>query len=119
NLYPLATLTDTSEVTGREGWRVADYRRERSWWQATTSVADNEIAIDLGAGNSAQPDALWLDRGHNLWTHVVAVRYSDTGAGGSYTTLINYTLPASTVVGGDPTSATTPSITEEGAAWGL
>lgn len=115
NLYPAAALTTTSEVTGREGYRVADARRERSWWQTATSAANHNIKVDLGVGNTANVDSLWLDRGHNLAGQQVIVQYSDNGS--SWTALATLTVPAAGVVGGDPTTGF--SQTEEGACYAL
>lgn len=115
-LYPAATLSDSSELTGREAFRVADYRRERSWWQGATSTTGHFLATDLGTGNTGNVDSVCFDRGHNLAGRQVEIDYSDNGS--AWTTLVTLTFPASTVVGGDPT-LTTLSQTEEGAAYAL
>jgi hypothetical protein len=116
SLYPLATLSVSSELTGREGFRVADGRRERSWWQGATSATGHFIAVDLGVGNTGNVDSVYFDRGHNLATRQVEIDYSDNGS--AWTALVTLTFPAATVVGGDPT-LTTLSQTEEGANYAL
>jgi hypothetical protein len=116
SLYPLGTLTASSELTGREAYRVIDARRERSWWQGATSATGHFLAVDLGSGNTGNVDSVWFDRGHNLATRQVEVDYSDNGS--AWTALVTLTFPAATVVGGDPT-LTTLSQTEEGSNYAL
>lgn len=115
-LYPTATLTDSSELTGREAYRIIDARRERSWWQAATSATSHFVQVDLGAGIAANADAIWFDRGHNMAGRQIQIDYSDNGS--AWTTLRTLTFPAAGVVGGDPT-LTTMSATEEGVSWAL
>lgn len=118
--YPLATLSTTSEASGREAVRVADYRRERSWWQPAAAAANHNVTVDLGAGATANVDFLWLDRRHNLDGLAILVQYSDNGS--AWTTHQSLTVPAldgsgNYVVGGDPTSGF--CVTEEGACYAL
>jgi hypothetical protein len=121
NLYPLATLATTSEMTGREGFRVADYRRERSWWQTATVAAFHAVMVDLGAGKTATPDFVWLDRGHNLWGHSFQIAAGTDGV--SYPTIVlTRAIPALNADGtfpatGDPTVGW--AVTEEGACYAL
>lgn len=116
-LYPGAVLTASSELTGREAYRVIDARRERSWWQPANDGggSPNWLKADFGASVAA-PDALWIDRGHNLWGKTVLV--SRGNVDGVWTTTRTLTVPALGTIGGDPTS-TTMCVTEEGALWSL
>jgi hypothetical protein len=116
SLFPTATLTTSSDIAGHEGFRVADYRRERTWWQPTTdgpTATGNYVLVDLGAGKSATPDYLWIDRGHNLAGKTVRVQGSPDNI--TYDAGISRVVPAVGTVGGDPTSVL--SITEEAAAY--
>jgi hypothetical protein len=118
NLYPNAVLTASAEITGREALRVADYRRDRSWWQAPTdgAGADHTLTVDHGAGRAYGADYLWLDRGHNLWGRTVTLEGGDTGA--SWPVSQAFTVPAAGTLGGTP-SWPTLSVTEEGACYSL
>ena len=114
--YPNAVLSASSEAVGREARYVADYRRERTWWQPTASAANHYVAVDLGVGVTGNVDSLWLDRGHNLAGQTVAVQYSDDGS--AWTTLVSRAVPAAAAaVGGDP--LTIFCLTEEGACYTL
>ena len=115
-LYPGATLSASSELAGREAFRLADYRRERTWWQTATTATNHNVSVDAGAGNTRNADALWIDRGHNLAGKTIKVDHSDNGL--SWTTLRTLTVPATSTVGGDPTT-TTFAATEEGALYAL
>lgn len=120
NQYPGGAISARSEVAGHEAYRVGTYRRDRQWYQAANddqAEGFHMIERDLGAGNTATVNSLYIDRGHNLWGSVVAVR------GGSVAGADNYgvpdlTVPALGTIGGDPTS-TTMCVTEEGALWSL
>lgn len=117
-LYPAATLTASSEVVGHEGFRVADYRRDRTYWQTPAAGGDEYVKVDLGSGNTRAVDSIFIDRGHNLWSiaNGVGVQRSDDGS--TWTLEKAFAVPASTVVGGDPTSSTL-AVTEEGALWAI
>jgi hypothetical protein len=114
--YPTGAITTSSERTGHEGFRVADYRRERTSWQAVSTLANNNVTVDLGASVTRPVDSLYVDRGHNLWGKSVFV-YGDDGAGGS-TVGLSIAVPALGTLGGDPTLATF-CVTEEGALYCL
>ena len=119
--YPTATLSASSEVVGREVRRVADYRRERSWWQATddgvaSTPAGNWMKVDLGAVGAQPVDYLWLDRGHNQNGATVVVQGSDDDI--TYQPGVTRTIPSLFTVGGDPT-LTTMAATEEGCNYTL
>lgn len=116
NLYTLATVSAVSEVVGREAFHVADYRRDRTWWQSLTVATDRFVLVDHGVGVTRTVDYLYIDRGHNLWGKTVRLR-GDDGAGGSISDLL-LTVPAVGTVGGDPTLATM-SVTEEGALYSI
>lgn len=124
HLYPAATLTASSEATGHGVRYAADYRRERTSWQATDAGVNPTggwVMTNLGAGNTRAVNAAWLDRGHNLWGKTVVVEGGDDGATFP-TTLRSAVVPAldaagNYVVGGDPTTGW--CVTEEGAAYTL
>jgi hypothetical protein len=114
-LYPGAVLDATSEAVGREAFRVADYRRDRTWWQAANDVGVgslHRIRVHLPAAVS--PDFLFLDRGHNLAGQSITLLGGDDGA--TWPHSVTPIVPSA--VGGSPTS---PSMcqTEEGAAFTL
>jgi hypothetical protein len=116
NLYPNATLSWSAAVVGREGNYAADYRRERSFYQAAAAAASNAIVVDLGAGNTAAPDTIWLDRGHNLWGKTIYVEGSTDGAAWNNPGIVvAMVVPAQGTVGGDPTTGW--CVTEEGALY--
>lgn len=112
-LYPNAALTASSERTGHEAFRVADYRRERTSWQTATTAANHYLQVDLGAGMTRSADFLFLDRGHNLWGKTLQIRYGAAGV----TLFKSLTVPALGTLGGDPTVGM--SVTEEGACYAL
>lgn len=116
NLYPLATLSSTGDVVGREFQYVADYRRERTFWQAATTAADRAVLTDLGAGNTAVVDSCWIDRGHNLWGKNVAIEASDNAFVATPNS-VAAVVPAAGTVGGDPSVGW--CVTEEGALYTL
>lgn len=120
NLFPTASLTADAETTGREAYRVADYRRERSWWQPPSAAANHSLQLDLGSGVSAAADYMAFDRGHNLWGHTVTIKSATDGVTFS-TTVATLVVPAlvsgAFPVGGDPTTGW--SVTEEGAIYTL
>lgn len=116
NLYPLATLQYSTAIAGREGNYAADYRRERTLYQAAATIASNALNVDLGAGNTRTVDSVWLDRGHNLWGKTVQI-VGDDGLGGSTTIVVNYAVPALGTVGGNPLTGW--CVTEEGAIYTL
>lgn len=114
SLYPAAVLTSSTAVVGREVNFIADYRRERTYYQAAAVAANQFVQSDLGAGATDTFDAIWIDRGHNLWG---ASLQAYAGANN-----IALTVPAlvsgAFVPGGDPTSSVM-CVTEEGSAWSL
>lgn len=117
-LYPGAVLTTSSEQAGHEARRVADGRRERTDWMPTGAGTDptgNWVMVDLGSGNTAAPNCLWLDRGHNLGGHQLVVEGLTSGTVQFSST---HTVPAAGVVGGTPTAGTLVG-TLEGSAWGF
>lgn len=114
NLYSAGILSSTNAVVGREVNYVADYRRERTYFQASLDQVNNRVAVDLGAGNSSVIDSIFLDRGHNLWGYTIQVLSSDD----NFDTVPNFisaTVPAGGTVGGDPTAGW--AVTEEGALY--
>lgn len=121
NLYPYATLFASPSVTGTDVRYVADYRRERDYWQATDSSTPQYIGVDLGPNTVAPVDALWFDRAHNLWAQTLSVIGSDDQAGTVNVVQATLTVPVLGVVGGDPTSSypATMSVSEEGTLYSL
>jgi hypothetical protein len=111
--YPFATLSSSSERTGHEAFRVADYRRERTSWQPTAAAVSHYVEADLGTGGDRTVDYLYLDRGHNLWGKTIQVRYGVAGA----TLHVSLAVPAIGTLGGDPTTGF--AVTEEGACYAL
>lgn len=111
-LYPGATVDAASEVVGREAFRVADYRRDRTFWQPSTDGAGSDMWVRVHLSVARALDTIVLDRAHNLAGHTVYLEGSGDGA--TWSTSIALTVP--TAVGG---SVTAPSMcqTEEGAAW--
>jgi hypothetical protein len=115
NQYPNGTVSTSSERPGHEGFRVADYRRERTSWQAATTTAFQYVAVDCGVGVTRIVDCCFIDRGHNLWGKTVQIT-GDNGSGGganSFAALV----PAAGTLGGDPTTGW--CVTEEGAIYTL
>lgn len=114
--YPTAALTASSEAVGREPRRVADGRRDRTWWEAATDGGGNDhwLKADLGVGASGAVNYLFIDRGHNLWGQSLSVSRGDVD--GSWTETRALTVPAAGTVGGNPES-TTMAVTEEGALY--
>jgi hypothetical protein len=115
NLYPLATLSSTAAIAGREVQYLADYRRERTFFQAATAVAGHAVSVDLSAGVTAQPDTVWIDRGHNLWGQSISIIGSDDNFGTQPVNVTPSAIPAIGTVGGDPTTGW--CVTEEGALY--
>lgn len=116
NLYPSAVLSSSGAAPGTDVRYIADYRRERTKWQAAVNSNDPNVSVDLGAGSSRAIDSVWIDRGHNLWGLTVRVDASDaadfsTGNG------LQWVVPARGTVGGDPTAGW--CVTEEGALYTL
>lgn len=112
-LYPKATVFASNFITGREPFRVADARRDRSWWQGTAN--GDQIGVDMGVGNTVNPTYLYFDRGSNLWGGSISLQWSDDNI--TYTPLWSPGAPALGTVGGDPTSNATLAATEEGALY--
>jgi hypothetical protein len=112
-LYPNAVLDATSEAVGHEAFRAADYRRDRTYWQAGTDGGGiHHVRVHLPS--AASPDFVFLDRGHNLGGLTVALWGGNDGT--TWPTSQVLTIP--TAVGG---SVAGPSMcqTEEGAAYSL
>jgi hypothetical protein len=113
-LYPGAIVDATSEAAGHEAFRVGDYRRDRTSWQAANDGAgvDHRIRVHLPLDVSI--DSIFLDRGHNLAGKTVFLEGSLDGASWP----LSITLNVPSVVGGT-TTAPAMCQTEEGAAWTL
>lgn len=116
NQYPLGVLSSSGEAAGRSVRYIADYRRERDYWQAATNAADRYVRVNLGAGNTRAVDFVWIDRGHNLWGLNVAVEASDDNFVATPNTTAAV-VPAQGTVGGDPETGW--CVTEEGAIYRL
>jgi hypothetical protein len=113
-LYPGAVVDATSEADGHEAFRVGDYRRDRTSWQAVNDGGgvDHRIRVQLPAAVSIS--AIFLDRGHNLAGKSIFIEGGPDGA--SWPTSIQCNVPSA--VGGTP-SVPAMCQTEEGAAWSL
>lgn len=113
-LYPGGVVDAVSSAANRDPFRVADYRRDRTWWQPASDGggADTWVRVQLLTAQAI--DYVVLDRGHNLAGKTV---YLEGGADGvTWPTSIQLTVPS--VVGGTP-AAPAMVQTEEGAAWTL
>lgn len=89
--YPAATLSANEEASGREAWRVGDGRRSsQDYWSPTTANNAAYVEVDLGAGETATPDVIVIDRGHNLAGKTVLLK---RGSGGA-TTVFTATIPS-------------------------
>lgn len=120
NLYGSAALSSSGDAVGRGVQYVADYRRERTYWQAATAAANRYVQFDLGAGNSRQVDSCWIDRLAppvlgGLWGLTLAIEAGNDGLAWPDTT--SRVVPAFGTVGGDPTTGW--CVTEEGAIYAL
>lgn len=121
SLYPNTSLSGPAATPGREVFYAVDYRRERTSFLPEAAAAYNGVVSDIGAGNTRAVDALFIDRGHNLWGKTVQVvtRAVDILFGTAGDAIVaTLTVPAYGTVGGDPTSATM-CVTEEGALYSL
>lgn len=119
NLYPLATVDASNEPEGFEAFRVADYRRERSYWQPATDGGgvDHFIRVNHGAVVGAKAvDYIAIDRDSTIENMSVFLEGSADGVTWNVSQQLN--IPAGNVVGGSPIW---PSLarTEEGVAWGI
>lgn len=113
NLNTAATLSASAEVAGHEARYLADYRRQRTWWDPGTSLANHWVLVDLGLGNAAAADYVFWDRGHNLQGATFDLRAGNTLGG--IASVVSRTVPAAGVVGGDPAAAA--CATEEGSGY--
>lgn len=116
SLYPTAVLDASEEPEGFESFRVADYRRERTYWRPDTDGAgvDHWIRVQMSAPRAV--DYLVIDRDSTIEGMTVYLEGGPDGVVWDVSQAIN--IPAGDVVGGDPTF---PSLarTEEGVAWGI
>jgi hypothetical protein len=72
-LYPGAVIDATSEAVGHEAFRAADYRRDRTYWQAATDgggthrmrvhAASGGVAVDFGLSRSRAQSRRTAPRG--------------------------------------------------------
>ena len=115
-LYPGAVPSAISEGAGHEAFRIADYRRDRTYWSPTSDGggADTYVRVQLAAAHGV--DSLWLDRGHNLAGRSVFLEGSSDGV--TWAISQQFDVPAAGVVGGS-TAAPAMCGTEEGAALSL
>lgn len=120
NQYPGATLiAPYGAAPNRPISKVADYRRERTFYQPLAAQANTEVQVDLGVGNTGVVDTIFIDRGHNLWGKTIYVDASATGAAWGQANRGPFVVPALVngqfVPGGDPTAGW--CVTEEGAIY--
>jgi hypothetical protein len=115
--YREGELSADSEASGQSVHHVADYRRERTWWQPGAASGAHHITVFLGSGIQATCDYVFIDRGHEglLGTNLLVQRSTD---GVSWTTVVTLAVPADLDAGGDPESSTM-CVTEEGALYSL
>jgi hypothetical protein len=117
NQYPTGVVTATNERPGHEAFRVADYRRERTSWQSSTTGSYTGVAVDLGVGVARTIDYVYIDRGHNAWGRTINLWGSATGVAPWTNNFLSRVAPAAGTLGGDPTTGW--CVTEEGAIWTL
>lgn len=117
-LYPTGAIDAITEASGREAYRAADYRRDRTWWQPTSDGGGSAtwLRTDIGSGLTRGVDYLFIDRGHNLWGRTFSLQGGDTGS--TWPSSQAFTAPASGTVGGDPTWPSL-AVTEEGALYSI
>jgi hypothetical protein len=113
-LYPGAVIDATSEAAGHEAFRVSDYRRDRTSWQAANDGGGVDHRIRVHAPFDVSIDSIFLDRGHNLAGKTVFLEGSLDGSSWP----LSITLNVPSAVGGG-TTAPAMCQTEEGAAWTL
>jgi hypothetical protein len=111
---PGAVIDALSEAAGHESFRVADYRRERSWWQPATDGGGSDTFVRVGLTAAHSIDSIVLDRGHNLAGKTIYLEGSTDNAAWPVSQALN--VPALNTVGGTP-AAPAMCATEEGAAW--
>ena len=116
NQYVTGVLSSSGDAPNRSVRNIANYRRDRDYWQAATNAADRYVRVDLGAGNTRAVDFVFIDRGHNLWNLNVAVEASDDNFASTPNSSAAV-VPAQGTVGGDPTLGW--CVTEEGALYRL
>lgn len=115
-LNPGATIDAVSEIAGHEAFRVADYRRDRSYWQAASDGGGSSTWVRVHLLATHGVDFLALDRGHNLAGKSVFLEGSADGATWSISQQVD--VPAASTVGGTP-AVPAMAQTEEGVAWTL
>ena len=122
NQYPTAVLSpNIGSAPNRPPSKVADYRRERTYWQGSTVAANHGVISDLGVGVTVTGlDTIFIDRGHNLWNKNVVTEGSSDGIAWTHNSGTATLVPAldaagNFVPGGDPTVGW--AVTEEGAIY--
>jgi hypothetical protein len=117
NLYPTGVLGYSgAALVGREVQYVADYRRERTFFQGSAAIASWYLTINVGPGVTAAPDTVWIDRGHNLWGRTIGFEGGDDPLTAWFNpSVFSRVVPAQGTVGGDPLTGW--CVTEEGAIY--
>lgn len=118
-LYPGGALDASEQPQGFEAMRVADYRRDRTYWQPATDGGgvDHYVRVKLPTAIGARGvDYVMIDRDSTLFGRTVYLEGSADGAAWTVSQALN--VPAAAAVGGDPTMPAMAQ-TEEGVAWSL
>lgn len=109
-LYPGGILTADTEAVGHEIFRIADYRRDRTWWQTSAYIGVQAIVVQLPVAVAV--DYLFFDRGHNI-PGGTAMSFEGSNDGITYDVGGSHTAPSSPGTGVYPSYA----VTEEGAMY--
>ena len=75
NIFEDGTLTADEEAAGFPVSNTTDWREETSYrWKTTDTTSLKYMTVDLGAGNTANPDTCVIS-GHNLFTAGATILY--------------------------------------------
>lgn len=102
--FPGATLVSSSELVGREGFRAADYRRERSWWQPT--IAGDRAHLDASSNVAGGADQRVLTQAaagtfqQANTSHTWAILFRSSGAATGVQRLVSVTASGGAVAFG-------------------
>lgn len=115
-IYPNGVIDASEEPEGFEAFRVADYRRERSFWRPNTDGGGQDHWIRVHHTAPLVVNYIVIDRDSTIDNRTVYLEGSADGAVWDVSQAIVVGDP--TVAGGPATYAGTAS-TEEGAMWAI